>query len=625
MPVTREKPTFVDWVVTALSPILVMLMVGSLSFFLVEVLYSGQYSTRLISTLFFFVIGAVLIARISIEQGSKKAWMYGLFLGAAAMLAFQAFVEYPSASTRALSPVINLFLIAVVWWSANKLTWDCTHLDEDRKSSGRGVLDAAGLDASLPVNAAQERVREKQGDTPEIDDEVSKAEAKKRKKDPAGMAGWLARWNRYREHQKLKPHTPGTWVVYFSLAAFPLFGLGQSLIPADDAERRRATFMQMAVYVGSGLMLLVTTSLLGVRKYLRERNAKIPAQLTLGWLGIGAATVAGFLILGAFLPRPHSETPLIDINYSTKQDRSASKFAQKTNDGAAGKGEGKEGNKTEAGKDAKASGKNGEKGGNAGEKGDGGGKGKDQGGKNKAEGKDGKQGEGEKNEQGKQGEQKDNQADGDQKAKDADGKTEEKQSSEQGNSTRETLSKISESIGSFLKWIVWIVIAIAVIVGIAIFFLKYLAPFTEWARNLLDWLRGLFAKKTKEGGVRSDEDQAEAEEKAYRPPPFSDFENPFDSGRAKRMTLPQLIEYSFAAMDSWAWDHDLGRKSNETPNEFARRIAEDCEDLELLGPQLATLYVRALYSNTELPAVEAIKTLQKFWREIERAEPARGL
>ena len=43
----------------------------------------------------------------------------------------------------------------------------------------------------------------------------------------------------------------------------------------------------MAVYVGSGLGLLVTTSLLGLRRYLRQRKVKIPAALTASWLGLG--------------------------------------------------------------------------------------------------------------------------------------------------------------------------------------------------------------------------------------------------------------------------------------------------------------------------------------------------
>jgi hypothetical protein len=91
----REPPTATDYIVTALSPVLVMLMVGSLVFFLVEVLYEGKYSGRLLYTLFFFVVGAVLVARIAIEVDASRATLYGVLLGAVTYIAILVYVEYP--------------------------------------------------------------------------------------------------------------------------------------------------------------------------------------------------------------------------------------------------------------------------------------------------------------------------------------------------------------------------------------------------------------------------------------------------------------------------------------------------------------------------------------------------
>ena len=81
MAADREPPGATDYVVTALSPVLVMLMVGSLVFFLVEVLYAGKYSGKLLYTLFFFVAGAVLVARIAIQTDAGPGLLYGLLLG----------------------------------------------------------------------------------------------------------------------------------------------------------------------------------------------------------------------------------------------------------------------------------------------------------------------------------------------------------------------------------------------------------------------------------------------------------------------------------------------------------------------------------------------------------------
>lgn len=642
----RRQTSLIDWVVIGISPALVMLMVGSLTFFLVEVLYQGQYSGRLLYTLFFFVFGAVLIARISIEQGYSTASIYGLGLGVATFIALLAFVEYPTPAMTAVAPVINIGLMAVVWWSANKLTWDCTHLDEGRKASGRGVLAAAGLDDTAAADNPQQQKEDEEATAGD------KKEAKKRKKDPPGFAGWWARWGRYREAQNKKPHTPGVWVVYFSLAALPLFGLGQSLIDPADTARRRATFLQMAVYVGSGLGLLVTTSLLGLRKYLRERGAKIPGAMTAGWLGLGAVLILGFLAVGALLPRPHSETPWFGLERAGKKDRAASKYAV-VKDDAAGKGEGAAGKKTEAG-DGKGSAKGGKQGGNAGEKGKGGGQGKDQGGdQGKGDGgdskdagnqpgndnsRDQKQNRGDRradqkkgNDRQQKGDRQQQQEGKDQKADDADGKQNQGDDGKQerdadgkasdadkssGDSSPPQVSKALETVASGLKWLVWVVVAVLVVVGVFLFFLKFLAPFTNWARGLLDWLKGLFARKPKARAAAGGDEAAE-EEAVRRPPPFAAFGNPFDDGSAKRMSIEELAEYTFAAFDAWAWDRGRGRQPGETPNEFADRIGRDYPDLEAVGRRLATLYARVLYSNAPPPA-DARAVLKQFWDRIEQ-------
>src|SRR5438552_13457192 len=96
----KDKPrqSLADYVTIALSPLLIMALVGSLIFFLLEIAYVGQYSGRLQWTLFFFVFAMVLISRISIEEGSGKAGIYGLALAAVVFIALQVYVEYPPGS-----------------------------------------------------------------------------------------------------------------------------------------------------------------------------------------------------------------------------------------------------------------------------------------------------------------------------------------------------------------------------------------------------------------------------------------------------------------------------------------------------------------------------------------------
>src|SRR5438132_2605939 len=323
MATTKPRQSLADYVTIALSPLLIMALVGSLVFFLLEILYVGQYSGRLQWTLFCFVFAMVLIARISIEQGYERAGLYGIALAVAVFLALQAFVEYPEGSPmKGIGWAINAGLMALIWWCAHRLTWDCTHIDEKVDASGKGVLEAAGLD----------REAENQ-ETPPPD-----AADKDIKHKKAGFVVWLDRYRRYRQEQLRKPHTPGVWVVYFSLAALPLFGLGQALIPVEEEERRRYAFWLMVYYVASGLGLLLTTSFLGLRRYLRQRKLKMPAAMTATWLLLGGGLIAVLMLLGALLPRPYGEYQFLKFTPLGSQELESSQYAVKSDGG--GKGEG---------------------------------------------------------------------------------------------------------------------------------------------------------------------------------------------------------------------------------------------------------------------------------------------
>ena len=600
MAADRDPPTAADVVVTAASPVLVMLMVGSLVFFLVEVLYAGLYSDRLLYTFFFFVVGAVLVARIAIQLDAARATLYGLGLGGATFLALMAYVEYPAGTPfQSMRWLVNLGLMLLIWWSAHKLTWDCTHIDENRDSSGRGLLSAAGLGDEPAEEEASPPAPEPTG-------------RKKKKKGPSAFSVWVNGWRATLAARRNRPHTPGVWVIYFALAALPLFAVGQSLIPPDDADRRRATFLQMAVYVGSALGLLVTTSLLGLRRYLRQRRAKPPAALTAGWLGLGAALIVLFLALGAFLPRPHAEVAMFGLQRAGTSERDASRYAQLGD--SAGKGDGADGNVSEKGP-GNAAGKGGEPGGSKGEKGAG--KGDD------GQGGGGKEGKGAgKSQSGSKGEKGAGKSDG-AKGKDdgSGGKTERDGGDSRGNSGQRNASsgsppQVGESVqkvAEIAKWIVLAIVVFLILAGVVLAVLKYLAPFTGWAQRWLDairdWWANLFGKKS--AATRAAEETAR-EVGPVRPPPFSVFNDPFASGTADDRDPAELVEYSFAALDSWAWDRGHGRRADETPLEFAARLAEEFPDHGADYRRLAGAYARVAYAVGS-PPTGTLKLLEAVW------------
>jgi hypothetical protein len=549
----RQKPDWFDFTVMALSPVLIMGLVGSLAFFLLDVLYAGKYVERLTWTLFFFVVGAVLVARIAIVVDPQRSKLYGFILGGAVFLAMSRFVDHlPGSSLAALGWLINLVIIVVVLWSSNRLVWNCTFLDEHDPDPGRGLVAEM-----MSVSPADEP-----------------------KASRPTKAGYAADSPLVRP-----PAKPGLSVIYFTVAAFPLFGLGQSLIPIDDVARRRYAFLLMSVYVACGLGLLLTTTLLGLRRYLRQRRLSMPAQMTAMWLGIGGALIAIMLIVGAFFPRPHAEYPLISLTRVGSQEREASRYGQGD---APGKGEGRGGAKGEG--DAQQGSGQGQEGGKSAGK-----SGKPEGGSGGDKGsgaKSGKSGEKGDGQQGKNG-------DGDDRS-----------SSSNSNSA-------VDAIANAVKWIVLLVIGIPLLILVAVFLLRNAGFIPTWLKKWLDaiaaWWQSLFGRKIEA------EDEIETAEVIRPPRPFRSFSNPFADGTAAHRTPDDLVRYSFAALDAWAADRDLARKEEETPSEFVERLSVEIPDLADASHDLAKHYANLAYGRRHVPE-SARKQIERLWLGLDAAE-----
>jgi Domain of unknown function (DUF4129) len=641
---TSARQSLADYVTIALSPLLIMALIGSLVFFLLEVFYGGQYMGRMQWTFFFFIFGMVLVSRVSIELGSARARIYGAFLAIVVFLALESFMQFEDGTPLApFAWLINLGLIALISWCASKLTWDCTYIDDKIDASGKGVLEAAGLDLEAPEE-------EDQSEEADGSPDDAKKGSSRRANSAAGLMGWWSRYREYSSKQAGKPHTPGVWVVYFSLAALPLYGLGQALIPVEETDRRHYAFWLMVCYVASGLGLLVTTSFLGLRRYLRQRKLRMPVSMAATWLLLASAMILVLLVAGALMPRPYGEYQLISLSAFKTKERSASRYALKRSD--AGKGQGsasedpaKEDQKAEPGSGTKAgndgSGKSPNKTGNqSGQSGSKAGKsngGKKSGGKqsqskNSSSSRAGQQGTDSPDQQDKDGsaktgeeskEQKEDSESSGQKESDRQGSGQDRSSGKGSqflshNPVGNLFSKLGP-LGRILKWIVFGVVALIVVFYLARSGLRFLANFTDWARRLLDslraWWQSLF------GGNSDDYREEESQDAEYRPPPrpFADFRNPFLDGNAERLTPNELVRYSFDALQAWAWERDLARRQQETPLEFAARLVDEVPALEAPAQRMASLYARVAYARSRL-GPGTLDVLRSFWDRLEAVE-----
>ena len=651
----RPKPELFDYMVVAINPALIMVLIGSLVYFLLEMFYQGQYPQRLHFCLAAFIFAAVLIARISMEEGWEHAAPFGIALAIAISLAMHRFVSYENTSVEALGWIINYALIALAWWCANKLTWDCTLIDETQDASGEGLLQTVGLDAGG-------KTAEKANDAPVHDTTKSsapEAESKKksngRNKNPAfdDDLGWSTKtakqtaedkswWQRFLDRRR-RPHAPGVWVVYFSLAALPLFGIGQTLIPIENAASRRYAFVLLCVYVASAMGLLLTTSFLGLRRYLRQRRLEMPLSMAGAWLATGAILILGLIALTAVLPRPNAEYQISQLPSIGSEEHDASKASAgregtkdeqaqsrtgaprkadnpdaKPGDREAGahsdeQKSGSAAQKSTSGQSASGSQQNkSDGGGNAG--------GAKSGGSKSGESSGGKSGQSD-SKSDSAGKSPDGQSQGDsskqQSPPDQNSAKPNEQTSEEPSQTPQTESP-SQGDGAWLIDVLkWIFYGVVVIVAV-IWSWRRRKELAAWLASLLAgwgefWSRLFGSNRERKDGIAIPIQQKS----------FLDFTNPFASGNAGRYAPEELVRYSFEALEAWAHDNGWPRSTDQTAYEFARQLGTKFEPLTAPGRRLAELYSSAAYSAGRLPPA-SVEHLRSLW-EAMADRPLAGL
>jgi hypothetical protein len=625
----RERGTLLDYLVAAIEPALIITMVGSLMFFLLNIFYQGQYLDRLQWILFWFVLGIVLITRVSMQIGSSLATGYGVALGGA--------VAVVATVLTGFHPVL-LAIMGVVWWATHKLTFDCTLLDEDQ-DAGVGLLEESNLGADASAAASSSPAAA--SDDPEAMDASLLPEERSRTKG-AGDSKDAGR-----------PHAPGTWVIYFTLASLPIFALGQWFVPAVEEERRAWLFVYFLAYIASGMGLLLATSFLNLRRYLRQRKVKMPAAMTATWLTTGAAMIIGLTVLAALLPLPLSGFGVLHASAPEQNSARASRFAVLKDSGVQGDGAPSEGRAASQAKSApsksgkpegsgqtndrnaqrQTSGK-GRPGGSSGP-GDaktGAPRGKPAGGKSGAKGKQGspqdqsgeagkaKDGRSENSPDREQGSKKDSKDQKDegssQQEKGESREQTQEQEQEQGKDASQSQSRPfqlpapSVTAPSWLRGLIIVAGVIALIYGVMRHGTAFLAAL--WAL-LTSLFSGLFIEKREK---KPKEPKAEAAAPAVARRPFASFPNPFDSGLAQNFTPNDLVIYSFEALEAWASDHNLGRSPHETPTEFIRRLGEAREALRQDSARLLSYLVPIFYGQRDFKT-DVLPALRQFWRTIQ--------
>jgi hypothetical protein len=664
-----------DAIAIAINPALVMALIGSLVFMLLEVFYQGQYEIRLQYIFALFVFAAVLIARISMEEGAERAVAFALPLAVVTLLALNRFVQYPGGPLAGLDWLINIGLLGLVWWSAHKLTLDSTFVgDDDEERSGQGLLAAAGWERPAGDSAADSF-------NEPASSERNWREPLHQAASPRDRPGSSTRDRS--EPLGSRPHPHGMWVVYFSLAALPLFGLGSILSGGGRGPRQPYIIGLFVVYLMSGLGLMLSTSFLGLRRYLRSRRLEMPAGIASAWIGVGCVLIAGITALSILLPAPDqgmvaAATGLARWAADSSDQLKTSRFGMgedgKLEDGKLKEGKQNEG-KLKEGKQNEGKLEEGKQNDGKLEEGDGkeagddslangtrdansrheptdehGPEGSDRAGpghqptgepvtnrlhEGHADRREDRSGQ---SDQGQNGEREGRRRESEQRPSSSPPKrTDEPRSPAESTSpaevTRpaESTSPAEEATPQSFERVqsaIRTVLSVAARIFRYVFFaaLVFAAVILVWRqrRSVLDAIRR-FVTSIRDllarcfGWQHSDELQEdEPVELNLAQPAFADFRDPFLTGDAARVTTDELVRYSFAALEAWARDRGLGRQPDETPHELAERLSWDAAEMSEELRALAGLYGLVAYAGVR-PPLEAVKPLKELWIRMRRA------
>ncbi|WP_153558242.1 DUF4129 domain-containing protein [Roseimaritima sediminicola] len=267
----RKQMTVADYAAVSLCPSLIVVMLTALVHFLILCIYRGEFTMRLTYILFMFIVGATGIARISLDFGRAHASVYAGILGLATLMVLAQFSN----------PVFALAMIVLVWFLADHITADCTVIEDAERASGEGLLGTGKLLGGR--RSARHTDVQLDGTTTVAATQSSESGRKKRRRRGATK--------------------PGRSVFLLAMAALPLFGLGQWLLPHDPQVAGAARWA-LATYLFATLSLLVATSFLALRAYLRRRGTEMPAKVSVSWIGGGIVLTVLLLMASFLLPLP---------------------------------------------------------------------------------------------------------------------------------------------------------------------------------------------------------------------------------------------------------------------------------------------------------------------------------
>jgi hypothetical protein len=331
-------------------------------------------------------------------------------------------------------------------------------------------------------------------------------------------------------------------------------------------------------YLAAALGLLLTTSFLGLRRYLRQRYLTMPANIALGWIRFGVSVAVAVLLIAMIVPRPGAGTAWRTLSYRVDQQlRSASDYAMRFN--TPGKGDGRLSNQP------------------AGE--------------------------------GQEGRALPRSDTGEEATGESQSGQLEISSGGPGPSPQEGVPEARDSAprpgvaGNAPHSLLRILTILMAIVLIAWWIVRHREAIAQMLRAFMTSLRRFLEELLVLARKRPRAGAAPALPKAPAFHPFDTYRNPFQTGNDPLWPPDRLVLYTYEGLQAWAMEHGIVPGPQQTPREFCVQLGKGFPDIEPDLESLAFFYAHAAFGR-QMPASFHPEPLQRLWRYMRSFARQRG-
>ncbi|MGC8844565.1 MAG: DUF4129 domain-containing protein [Candidatus Hydrogenedens sp.] len=307
--------TLTDTLLSFINPFLILILLWSIVFFLLDVryIYTEVNDRNLRFVVFCFILGVVAVNRIFATESVEDGVVYGFALGltisfyvvvSTSMYGTGSFIYNLVTGNNFMAFLSNMGVVIFLWWLTNRITYECC-IDENINAGAIGITTS--LSKAFEKSKQQKPRKDPKMQGPDLFYELEAVDPTQLIfKDPSVKD---ITFNVMGFGDRLSKIPAGISILFFSIPVMGIFSLGLRILVNGGQKIVNVGWFYLVLYVFSALLLLVMTSLGGLREYYKVRKVAVPSLLGITWVISGMLIIIIAMVSSAYLPLPALPKP----------------------------------------------------------------------------------------------------------------------------------------------------------------------------------------------------------------------------------------------------------------------------------------------------------------------------